>query len=253
LVPSDLGTLRLASLTTAPTVELTPVPPPACQNLSSRTPYGKAVTLRLACTELARRPLTYAIIGAPAHGTLSTVTPPVQVTYTPDAGFRGTDSFTYAATSADGTSNVASVSIAVSPPSVAKAGHARAKRSAAEIPVSCRYSGGGVGPSCDITVTATVTEILRGDTLQAVTSTKSKRPTETTKVVVVAHVSLVVAADKARVVQIRLNRRGEHLLSAHGKLSVSLVVTQTFSRTTGVVSHQRVTLSSGGAKHSKTR
>jgi hypothetical protein len=116
LVPSDLGTMSLASLTTAPIVEFTPVPPPNCQDVTSSTPYGKALMLQLMCTEFAGRPLTYAVVGAPAHGTLSAVGATGQVTYTPAVGFSGNDSFTYDASSTYGPSNVSSVSIAVSPP-----------------------------------------------------------------------------------------------------------------------------------------
>ena len=72
--------------------------------------------MQLACTEFASQPLTYAIVGAPAHGTLSAATAAGQVTYTPAAGFQGNDSFTYDASSTNGTSNVASVAIVVSAP-----------------------------------------------------------------------------------------------------------------------------------------
>jgi hypothetical protein len=253
LVSPALGALSLASFTTAPIVEIAPVPPPTCQNVTSRTPYGKAVSVQLACTEFASRPLTYAIVRAPAHGTLSAVTAAGQVTYTPAAGFRGNDSFTYGASSTNGTSNIASVSIAVSPPSVVKAGHARARGTGAEIPVTCDYSGVGVGANCDVTVTMSVTEILRANKLLAVTSAKPKRPKKTRKVVTVGRLSAVVGAARVRVVDTPLNGEGKRLLSARGKLPVSIVVTQTMSAATEVVSHQRLTLKSGSGKHKKTR
>lgn len=235
LVPADLGTLSLASLTKAPIVEIAPVPPPTCQDVTSSTPVGGAVGVQLACTEFASRPLTYTIVGAPAHGTLSAVAAMGQVTYTPAAGFRGSDSFTYEASSTNGTSNVASVSIAVSPPSMAKAGHAHASRTGAKIPVTCSHSGVGGGSSCDVAVTM------------------SARPKTTRKVVTVGQVSVVIGAGKAQVVDVRLNGKGKRLLSARGKLSVSIVVTQTVSDATEVVAHQRLTLKSAGAKHKKTR
>jgi hypothetical protein len=253
LEPADLATLGLASLTTAPMVEITPVPAPACQNVTSSTPYGVAVIVQLACTEFASRPLTYAIVGAAAHGTLSAVEATGQVTYTPAAGFSGDDSFTYESSSTNGTSNIASVSIAVDPPSVAKAGHARASGTNAEIPVTCNYSGVGVGASCDVTVTMSVTEIQRANKLVALTSAKSKRPKKTRKVVTVGRASVVVRAGKTQVIDIRLNGKGKRLLSARGKLSVSIVVTQTVSAANEVVSHQRLTLKAGSAKHKKTR
>jgi Glycine rich protein/Bacterial Ig domain len=253
LVPADLGTLRLASLTTAPIVEIAPVPPPACQDLTTSTPFGRAVSVQLGCTEFASRPLTYAIVGTPAHGTLSAVTATGQVTYTPVASFRGNDSFTYEASSTNGTSNVASVSIAVSPPSVATAGHARASRIGAKIPVTCNHSGVGVGSSCDVTVTMSVTEILRAHKHVAMTSAKSTRPKATRKVVTVGRVSVVIGAGKTQVIDIRLNGKGKRLLAARGKLSVSIVVTQTLSAATEVVAHQRLSLESASAKHKKTR
>lgn len=253
LVPSGLGTLSLARLTTAPSVAITPVPPPACQNVTSNTVFGQALVVQLACTEFANRPLTYAIFGMPAHGTLSTVAATGQVTYTPAAGFRGDDSFTYDASSTNGASNIASVSIAVSPPSVAKAGHARASGTSAKLPVACNYFGVGVGASCDVAVTMRVTEILRAHKLAAVTSAKSSLPKATRKVVTVGRASRVVGAGKTRVIYIPLNGNGKRLLSARGKLSVLIVVTQTMSAANQVVSHQKLTFKSGSAKHKNTR
>jgi hypothetical protein len=247
LVPSDLGRMSLASLTTAPIVEITPVPPPSCQDVTSSTPYGQAVTVQLMCTEFAGRGLTYAIVGAPAHGTLSAVGATGQVRYTPAVGFSGDDSFAYDASSTNGASNVSSVSIAVSPASVAKAGHVRASGAGAKIPITCNYSGVAVGASCDVTVTMTVTEMLPANKLVAVTSAKSKRPKKTRKVVTVGRASVVVGAAKTRVIDIPLNGQGKHLLSARGKLPVGIVVTQTVSATTKGVSRQRLTLKAGAS------
>jgi hypothetical protein len=252
LEPPDLGTLSLASLTKAPIVQITPVPPPACQNVTSSAPYGEAGIVQLACTEFASRPLTYAIVRAPAHGTLSAVAATGHVAYTPAAGFSGNDSFTYDASSTNGTGNTASVLIEVSPPSVAKAGHARANRTSAKIPITCNYSGVGIGASCDVTVTMSVTEILRANKLVAVTSAKSRRPKKTRKVVTVGRVSAAIGAGKTQVIDLRLNSKARRLLSARGKLSVSIVVTQTVSAAIEVVAHQRLTIKAG-TKHKKAR
>jgi Glycine rich protein/Bacterial Ig domain len=251
LVPSNLGTMSLASLTTAPIVQITPVPPPSCQDVTSGTPYGQALMLQLMCTEYAGQALTYAIVGAPAHGTLSAVGATGQVTYTPAAGFSGNDSFTYDASSTNGLSNVSSVSIAVSPPSVATAGRVRASGAGAKIPITCHYSGVAVGASCDvtITITITVTEIRRAHKLVAVTSAKSKPPKKTRKVVTVGQASVVVGAGKTQVIDIPLNGQGKHLLSARGKLPVAIVVTQAVSASNKVLSRQRLTLTKGSAKH----
>ncbi len=130
LVPSELGSMSLASLTTAPVVGIAPVPPPTCQNVTLSTPYGRAAIVQLQCTEFAGRALTYAIVGQPVHGRLSGIAATGRVTYTPDAGFSGDDSFAYDASSTNGTSITTSVSIAVIPPSVARAGHARRSKPA---------------------------------------------------------------------------------------------------------------------------
>ncbi|ATN37805.1 hypothetical protein ACO34A_29015 (plasmid) [Rhizobium sp. ACO-34A] len=57
-----------------------------------------------------------AVVSAPSHGTAQVSG--LEISYTPTAGFSGTDSFTYTATNASGTSNPATVSITVSPPSL---------------------------------------------------------------------------------------------------------------------------------------
>src|SRR5439155_21652601 len=56
-------------------------------------------------------PLTFATTSTPAHGSLSGTAP--NLTYTPNAGFFGTDSFTFKANDGLLDSNVATVSITV--------------------------------------------------------------------------------------------------------------------------------------------
>jgi FtsP/CotA-like multicopper oxidase with cupredoxin domain len=57
---------------------------------------------------------TVAIVTAPLHGTAVANSPAAgQVTYTPTAGFTGSDGFTYTATNAGGTSGPANVSVSV--------------------------------------------------------------------------------------------------------------------------------------------
>jgi hypothetical protein len=67
----------------------------------------KAITLL--ATDVDGDPLTYQIAAQPAHGTLSG-TPP-NVTYTPAAGYSGSDSFTFKANDGRVDSNIATVSI----------------------------------------------------------------------------------------------------------------------------------------------
>ena len=145
LVPSDMGKMQLASFATAPMVGIAPVPRPTCRNVTRSTPYALGVVVRLNCTEFAGQPLTYSIVRAPAHGRLSGLKAAgrVTVTYTPAAHFVGTDSFTYDASSTNGTSIRAAVSIRVTPRSVAGAGHARWSGTGAKIPIACTAHGVG--------------------------------------------------------------------------------------------------------------
>jgi hypothetical protein len=221
LVPSVLGTMQLASLTTAPTVEITPVPPPTCEDLMASTPYGEAVPVQLNCTEFAAQPLTYAIVAAPAHGKLSGDVASGQVTYRPAAGFSGTDSFTYDASSTNGTASAVTDSITVAPRSVAHAGRAHGSKTGVKMPVRCSVDGVGAGPHCNVTVTISTVE---------------------TKAVTVGRVAAVIRAGQTKILAISLNGRGKQVLAARGKLPVSLVVTQIASGTRSVVSRQRLVL-----------
>lgn len=72
---------------------------------------GNPLPITLTATDNENNPLTYVIVNSPTHGTL-TGTPP-NVTYTPTAGFVGSDSFTFQAHDAQVTSNIATVSITV--------------------------------------------------------------------------------------------------------------------------------------------
>ena len=95
-------------------------PPPTCSAKTASTKGGIPTSLALSCTDSAGAAVTYAIKAAPAHGTLSGLDPATgAVTYTPTAGFTGTDTFTYTATSVDGTSAPATVSVTVTGPTCA--------------------------------------------------------------------------------------------------------------------------------------
>jgi hypothetical protein len=89
--------------------------PPSCSGLSASTKFGASVAIGLHCSN-GLVPVTYAIAKAPAHGKLSAIASTGAVTYTPAAGFSGDDSFTYKATSTNGTSTPATVSITVGQP-----------------------------------------------------------------------------------------------------------------------------------------
>jgi hypothetical protein len=85
---------------------------PVAQDQSVPTTYGVPVNLSLGATDAeAGTALTFVIVTPPAHGTLSG-TPP-DVTYTPNPGYVGPDSFTFRARDCGLDSNVATVTIGV--------------------------------------------------------------------------------------------------------------------------------------------
>ena len=58
-------------------------------------------------------PLTYSVATSPAHGTLAGTAP--NLTYTPTAGYVGTDAFTFKVSNGTNTSSAATVSLTVNP------------------------------------------------------------------------------------------------------------------------------------------
>jgi hypothetical protein len=88
-------------------------PRPTCNPLSSATAFGKPVTIQLQCADPVKAPLAYAIVGMPAHGTLSLTAATGQAVYTPAPGYSGPDSFSYDASSSHGTAAVVTASITV--------------------------------------------------------------------------------------------------------------------------------------------
>jgi Big-like domain-containing protein len=227
-LPPDLYyTMSLASLTTPPSVTITPVPAPSCEGAALRTPFGRPLVVQLWCMEYAAKPLTYRVVVPPAHGTLSAVRvvgPAGQVVYKPAVGFSGIDSFTYDASSTNGTSNVKMISITVgpNPVGVASAGRGRANNTGVEVPVACT---GALGAHCRLTVAMTERDMNVG-----------RR-------------SVVIPARTTKIIRIALNSAGRQLLSSHGQLRVSLVVTQTAGTKRTVVSRQMLTLKTGPSRH----
>ena len=87
----------------------TPLANPQSVNTNQDTAVG--VTLTGSDPDVPALPLTYAVTVSPAHGTLSGTAP--NLTYTPAAGYYGTDSFSFTASNGTNTSTAAAVSITV--------------------------------------------------------------------------------------------------------------------------------------------
>jgi len=99
------------------TVSIVVNPPPVCEAKSGSTAYGASTQVALACADPAAPGVTYALADPPQHGSLSGFDANAgELTYTPDVGFHGSDSFTYTAMSANGESDAAEVTVDVGLP-----------------------------------------------------------------------------------------------------------------------------------------
>lgn len=76
-------------------------------------PQDTSTTITLAATDLDGDALTYTIVTAPGHGTLTGSLP--NLTYTPAAGYRGADSLVFTASDGQLTSNQATIDFSVTP------------------------------------------------------------------------------------------------------------------------------------------
>ncbi len=98
----------------APELEITTAilgSPPVANNQSVTLNEGSSKAITLTASDLESDPLTYRIITQPAHGTLSGTAP--NLMYTPNAGYYGTDYFTFKANDGKSDSNEATVSITI--------------------------------------------------------------------------------------------------------------------------------------------
>lgn len=86
--------------------------PPVANSLTVTTQQDIAVAVALTGSDPDGDAMTFVVVAGPANGTLSG-TPPA-LTYTPAAGFSGSDSFTFKLTASGADSNLATVSLAVS-------------------------------------------------------------------------------------------------------------------------------------------
>ena len=98
----------LAGATTSPGVV-------TANDLSITTTEGTPVAITLSGSDTDGDALTYSVTSSPADGVLTGTAP--NLTYTPDAGFTGTDGFTYEVTDGHGDSASASVTLTVTAPS----------------------------------------------------------------------------------------------------------------------------------------
>ncbi|MGZ4230040.1 MAG: hypothetical protein ACXVVQ_01275 [Solirubrobacteraceae bacterium] len=113
----------------------------------------------------------------------------------------------------------------------ASIGHVTVTGNTASVPVSCT---GSTGQACDVTLTMTVAETLRGHKVIAITSRKQAQKHR--KVVVVGSAHVRLTAGQTKVVRLTLNRAGKALLAQHHTLNATLHGVQTLA------SHHTVTV-----------
>jgi hypothetical protein len=119
--------------------------PPVATDQAVTTVENTPVVILLTASEVDSDPLTYGVVSGPTNGTLSG-TPP-HLTYTPHPGFSAADSFTFIANDGLADSNVATVSISVTPGTPAdtvtilKASYTDARRSLTVEATSSASSG----------------------------------------------------------------------------------------------------------------
>jgi VCBS repeat-containing protein len=86
---------------------------PAADSQSVTTAEDTAKPIILAASDVDSVALTYTVVAGPSHGTLSGTAP--NLTYTPAANYNGADSFTYKVNDGTNDSNIATVTITVTP------------------------------------------------------------------------------------------------------------------------------------------
>ncbi|MGB8935249.1 MAG: Ig-like domain-containing protein [Candidatus Nitrosopolaris sp.] len=98
-------------------ITVNPPPHPTAYSKTIQTNAGTSVQVTTTGTDpIPGDVLKFSVVGLPQHGTLTNPTSN-SVTYVPNNGFSGTDSFTYKATDGQGvSSNIATASITVNPP-----------------------------------------------------------------------------------------------------------------------------------------
>ncbi len=87
--------------------------PPIASNQSVTTPEDIATAINLTANDVDANPLTYSVVSSPLHGTLSGTAPALN--YTPDPNYNGPDNFTFKVNDGSVDSNLATISITITP------------------------------------------------------------------------------------------------------------------------------------------
>ena len=141
----DAFTFRASdgAATSAPaTVSITITRAPTCSPVSVKTAVGEPVAVPLDCADLDGDALDLEIVDGPDKGSLGAIAGD-EVTYTPDPGAFGSDSFTYRASDGTAESVVATATIAITrPPACDTVAVRTAAGTAVQVPLSCEDADG---------------------------------------------------------------------------------------------------------------
>jgi PKD repeat protein len=154
----DMWTTTSYSLSVGPgtrqlRVELTPgrVPTPVAYDITATTAEETALPLVLNAQDAGAATLAYTIVEPAASGTLLGLPP--NVTYVPNVDFNGTDTFAFRASNGQAESNIASVSISVTPVNDAPVAHGRAVQTDEDVALPITVEAGDVdGDSLTIAI-----------------------------------------------------------------------------------------------------
>jgi large repetitive protein len=134
---------------------------PTCTNGSATTNEDNAVATPLSCADVDSGSLTYTIVSGPSNGVLSGTG--ASRTYTPNANFNGSDSFTFKANDGSADSNVATFSLTVTEvndaPSATNDSKSVAEDDTLSFPASDLTGNDSAGPANESGQTLTVTAV----------------------------------------------------------------------------------------------
>ena len=121
---------------------------PACDDVATPVPFETATSVSLNCADPdTGQVLTYGVDTAPAHGGLGTLSGDGKITYTPNPGFTGEDTFTYHATDGyGGSATTKTVTLDVASnvaPTCASKTVSVSHATAVSIPLSCTDANTG--------------------------------------------------------------------------------------------------------------
>lgn len=147
---------RFTSRTATVTIDVAANDAPTASDATISAPFAGSVPVDLVAADPDGAALIWRI-GTPAHGTLTGTAP--RLTYTPDAGYVGADSFTFTVSDGRFTSRTATITIDVPQPTLTLAGMASGRVTAGD---QITITGTGMPPLTPVTVELHSTPVVLG-------------------------------------------------------------------------------------------